>query len=59
MEKSLELNGDKSGECGGWHIFTDLKLPNGRQCSQISSAWNAVFSENALDVLDCDDCQDS
>lgn len=36
MEKNLELNDDESGECGGWHIFTGLKLANGRQCFKCS-----------------------
>jgi hypothetical protein len=38
VEKSQELNGDESGEFGGWNIFTGLKLPNGKWCTQIHSA---------------------
>lgn len=53
VETSQELNGDESGECGGWHIFTGLKLSNGRWGSQIPSDSNGAFLENVLDVLDC------
>lgn len=36
-------------------FFTGLKLPNG---SQIPRALDGAFSENVLDTLDCDKCQE-
>lgn len=57
--KSQELNGDESGECGGWYVFPGLKLPDGTWCSCISRASNRAFSGSVLAVLGCDDCQDS